>query len=282
LVLKNTLLVFREGGTRTGGDKNRRGGEGVDGMLLNVINIKKLIIIYRKNIMNRCKCCWHKHKTLMDFFNLNPDDSTEVFTPIQLTKMVKELHKRDIEKDAIILTLKNEITKLKCNSNRKRKKNIEEYLKQHAPSILSEKWLDTLEITADDFDLLAHYDYKECMVRTLKRLLTGGHPFPFCAFSEMKHNVYVYKKTGEDEGWYKMESDDVTSIVYKLHGEFLKFYWQWSADHSSNDKMKEIISFYFTKMNYYEIISCEMKITHIRKFIFDTLNKPMKHIIEFE
>lgn len=180
--------------------------------------------------MSRCKCCWHKYKEVMEFFRV---DSTitvkkgEELNTIQTllredakkTKMMEELYKKTMD-------LEERLSKLEKKDRKKNKKNILDYLKETPSSCLFSKWVESIELTEDEFNMLRDYDYKECMMKVIKNRLSLKKEIPFCAFTELKYNVYFYTHTGaKQEGWYKMENNDVKTLIYKMNDNFNKYYF---------------------------------------------------------
>lgn len=236
--------------------------------------------------MNSCKCCWHKHKNNIEFFKVKTESETMLSTLCQSEtcipqskrkeqedtlieyllrendrkmKMIEELYKKNMD-------LENRIHKLEKREGRRIKKEIEEYLQEMKPTIGFTDWLETITITTDEFEYLDIYDYKECMMKIIKRLLKNSE-LPLCAFTNIqKNNVYIYSKTG----WLKMEFEHIKSLIHRVDAEYNRGFMDW-ADKKNNAESEQYY-IYLVKIDCAHILG-DSKLSQIRKCIYDTIAK---------
>jgi len=249
--------------------------------------------------MNRCRCCWHRFKEMTEYFKGNEIADNRLLcnlktnfesknslislfdSQVDIIKIIENLLREDVKKSKMIqdlykknIELEDRILKIENRDKRKMKKNIIEYLKEKKSSSIFSKWLENIEITRDEFELLANYDYKECILKVLKKLLKNTE-IPFCSFTEITNVVYFYTKSEIiEEGWHKMELENIKKLVYQIDGEYTKYYQKWSEENSENEKMQELIIHYLCKINCFDIITSDSKLSQFKKCIYDLTNKP--------
>jgi hypothetical protein len=174
-------------------------------------------------------------------------------------KMIEELYKRNMD-------LENRIHKIERREGRRIKKEIEEYLQEMKPTTNYTDWLETITITTNEFEYLDIYDYKECMMKIIKRLLKTGE-IPLCAFTNIqKNNVYIYSKTG----WLKMEFEHIKSLVYRVDAEYNRGFMEWSSKGNNVDTEQYYI--YLVKIDCSHILA-DSKLGQLRKCIYETIAK---------
>jgi hypothetical protein len=178
-------------------------------------------------------------------------------------KMIEEIYKKNVD-------LENRIHKLENREGRRIKKEITEYLKEIKRTVLYTDWLETITITYDEFEFLDNYDYKECMLKIIKRLLKSTDEIPLCAFTNIqKNNIYLYSKTG----WVKLEFENIKSLIHRIDAEYNRWFFEWSSkntreDETPNDKYYN----YLVKIDCLNLLNAH-KLGQIRKCMYDVIAK---------
>lgn len=240
--------------------------------------------------MNNCKCCWHKHKNNMEFFKQKTENqnllstfianktieqdshsSSHMATMVEYLlreddrkmKMIEEIYKKNVD-------LENRIHRLENREGRRIKKEITEYLKEIKRNMFYSDWLETITITNDEFEYLQHYDYKECMLKIIKRIMKSTDEIPLCAFTDIqKNNVYLYGKTG----WVKLEFENIKSLIHRIDAEYNRYFFEWSSKNTTEDGTpNDTYYHYLVKIDCLNLLN-DYKLSQIRKCMYDAIAK---------
>lgn len=173
--------------------------------------------------------------------------------------------------------LEQKLAKIEKNSIQIRRKHVDEYIKTlEIPNQTFSSWLEKIQITDDDLEILFSDDLKNCIKCALEKCIKIKENMPICAFYQKQNSFYIY-----DGNWRLMSNDEFSRLISILSHRVLKKYMVWSNQHKeqleSNTKTQELAMSYLKKANGLNC-SLEACTNDLKKWLFTKINISIKNI----
>jgi hypothetical protein len=194
--------------------------------------------------------------------------------------------------------LEKEVHSLKDAANRKKRKEVVEYLNQIvAPEMTFKEWSANQPIEFHHLQCVFEYNLTEgiklCIDDYMKNdplgipnvekksqeLLKYAH-IPISAFEQNPNVFYIYDSSGSNASplWKRMEGDVFERWISTLSHKFLQYFIEWQSDNlsqQSTDKDKEENILYMIKVNggRNPLHDKERRISELRKWLFSKIKR---------
>lgn len=174
--------------------------------------------------------------------------------------------------------LEEKVDRLQKTTTNLRKKHIHEYIETLQPPSQSYSiWLENVQITDENLNILFDEDLTACIKDVLDHFIQTMN-YPFYAFQQKVNILYLY----DDGQWRIMTQKEIEKLVNVLSIRVLKKYMVWAENNKTNaniedDKTQETSMIYLSKANG---LNCpfDTRVLNIKKWLFQKINVSLNHL----
>lgn len=241
---------------------------------------------------NHCSCCgktfkhasvFRRHRSICELLKLSKhqqeiklEEDTDLPPAFELWCVVKTLATRQ-EK------ILQELEKMQSWVQRqKRKISIIDWLNENStPTLSYEEWLQTINIVADDIQLIFNHGFILGILEILKRQLSlnNEHELPIRAFEQKQNVLFVFK----NEEWRVYELTEFKTLVSTIHQKITLHFQAWSE---KNKKLAYNLNNETYQKNVIKIMGGNMPYEEsVRKVnfkLYKYLKFNLKNIVQYE
>jgi hypothetical protein len=239
------------------------------------------------NRQYKLKSRFEKHILMCSITSKTMDERKRENENLEKTPSVYELY--EIIKQ---LVNKNEILERKVEklsawvNNNKKKINVLDWMNEHQNlNITFDDWLNSLQITKEDMELVFNYNFAEGIRFIIQRIIpdmTDDKEIPIKAFDQKDGIIYIF--SGTESGWIIMSPEIFEKFFIRLTKGLLTQlkYWQDINRHRICDNgFTEVYIDNVKKITGGDLTK-EQQYTKVKKMLYNHVKINLKNVIQYD